>query len=150
MIFTSRLIGKGSSTSAIILVYLAMCLLAPWFHWHPETDHANTSGDRYHSHTLPFASPSSESGNDGHQQPAPDHFSADGQLLDEMQAPVETHSGNIASLGKLALKINFFGLFSAVISPPTFVVKTTIKFLPVQSPQDYFVLTATGPSPPLA
>lgn len=141
---------KRPSTSAIILVYLAMCLLAPWFHWHPETDHADISGDHYHSHTLPFASPSSESGNDGHQQPpALDHFSAEGQLLDEMQGPIEIRQGQINAASKFAWHIDFFNSPSAAISPPTFVVETILKFLPVQTPQDYFVLTATGPSPPL-
>jgi len=134
---------------ALIIAHLATCFLAPWFHQHPGHDHAEIKGGSYHSHAATFASHVQEFDQDHHDLQEALHLLEGSQLFDKMQASIETHFGQIFIPGKYVPQIDFLGLPSASISLPAFTVKTTLKLPPVQPNQNYFVLVATGLSPPL-
>ncbi len=135
---------------ALIITHLAAFFFAPWFHQHPGEDHAEVKGGFYHSHVSAFASQAQEFEQDHHDLPDVLHLLEGAQLFEKMQAAIAAHFGQIIAPGKLVPQIDFFGLPSAVISPPKFAVETALKLPPVQPTQDYFVLIATGLSPPLA
>lgn len=150
MIFFSRQNSKSPLAGALIIAHFATCFLAPWFHQHPGGDHAEVKGDFYHSHASTFTSHTPEFVQDHHDLREILHLLEGSQLFDKMQASSEAHFWQIIVPGKYVSQIDFFSLPTVSISLPAFVVKTTLKFRPIQPTQDYFVLIATGLSPPLA
>ncbi len=150
MIFSIRQTSKRSIAGACVIAYLTLCLLAPWFHQHPGHDHAEITGGSYHSHASTSASRAQEFDQDYHAWQEALHLLEGPPLFEKMQASIEAHFGQIIFLGKYAPQIDFLGLPSVSISPPAIVAKTSLKLPPIQAPQDYFVLIATGLSPPLA
>lgn len=149
MLFFSRQNSKSPLAGALIIAHFVTCFLAPWFHQHPGQDHAEVKGDSYHSHALPFASYAQEFDQDHHDWQEGLHLLEGSRLFDKVQASAVTHFGQVFVPGKCVVKIDFFGSNPASISLPAFVVKTIIKFPDIQPTQDYFVLIATGLSPPL-
>jgi|GEM_PF-4279735 len=150
MIFTSSKRCGSLTVGALIIAHLATCFLAPWFHQHPEQDHAKVKGDFYHSHVSAFASHAQEFEQDHHDLPDVLHLLEGSQLFEKMQAAIAAHFGQIFAPGKFVPQIDFFVSPFVENSPPNFFVKTVIKFSPVQPTPNYFVLIATGLSPPLA
>ena len=149
MIFPFRLTRKRLA-SALIVAHLVTCFLAPWFHQHPGHDHAEIKGGSYHSHASTFASQAQEFNQDHHDLQEALHLLEGSQLFDKMQASIEAHFGQIIAPGKFVPQIDFCGSPFVENSPPNFFVKTVIKLPPIQLARDYFALTATGLSPPLA
>jgi len=135
---------------ALIIAHLAACLLAPWFHQHPGQDHAEVKGDFYHSHASAFASHAPEFEQDHHDLPDILHLLEGSQLFEKMQAAIAAQFGQIFTPGKYVPQIDFFVSPFVENSPPNSVVKTVLKLPPIQPARDYFALTATGLSPPLA
>jgi hypothetical protein len=75
------------------------------------------------------------------------HLLEGSQLFDKIQAAIAVQFRHIFTPGKYVPQIDFFGLTSAGVSPPTIVVKTALKLPRVQPTQNYFVLIAAGLSP---
>lgn len=150
MIFFLRRNNQTLSTAALTITYLAVCLLSLWFHQHPGEDHAEVNGDFYHSHASSFVSHSLTSEQDHHDLPEGLHLLEGSSLFDKMQASITAHFGQILIPGKYVSQIDF--LISSFVenSPPNSVVNTVLKLPPIQTARDYFALTATGLSPPLA
>lgn len=134
----------------LIIAQWVALFFAPWFHQHPGQGHAEGKGDAYHAHAVPFTSHVPEFDKDRHDPQEGLHLLQGSRPFDTMQGLLEAHFGKIITPCKFASHVDFSGLLSAAISPPAFIVKTIFKFLPLQAPLDYFVLTATGLSPPLA
>ncbi|MGH7493651.1 MAG: hypothetical protein ACREOO_14840 [bacterium] len=135
---------------AMIFAHLVTCLLAPWFHQHPEQDHPEVKGAFYHSHVSSFTSQAQEFGQDHHDLPDGLHLLKGSQLFEKMHAAPAAHFGQFFTTAKFALQIDFFVSPIVENSPPNSVVKIVLKLPLVQSVRDYFALTATGLSPPLA
>lgn len=150
MTFFSRQICKSLLLGVLTIAHLATCLLAPWFHQHAGEDHAEVKGDFYHSHVSAVASHAHEFEQDHHDLPDGLHLLEGSQLLDKMQAAIAAHFGQICAPGKFAPQIDFFVSPVVENSPPHSVAKTVLKLPPIQPARDYFALTATGLSPPLA
>jgi hypothetical protein len=135
---------------ALIIAHLAACFLASWFHQHPDQDHAKITGGSYHSHVSAFASHAQEFEQDHHNLPDVLHLLEGSQLFEKMQAAIAAHFGQIFTPGQFVPQIDFFVSPFGENSPPNSVVKTVLKLPPIQPARDYFALTATGLSPPLA
>lgn len=150
MIFLSRQNSRSIPFGMLLVAYLATCLLAPWFHQHPGENHAELTGDSYHSHVSAFASPAQEFEQDHHGSQEGLHLLEGSQLFDKVQAAIATHFGQIFAPGKFAPQIDFLVSPFVENSPPNSIVKAVLKFPPIQPARDYFALTATGLSPPLA
>ena len=150
MIFFLRRNNQTLFAAVLIIAFLTACLLSPWFHQHPGRGHAEVKGDFYHLQASAFTSDPLESEKDRHAVQGALHLLEGSQLFDKMQASVETHFGQVFISGKYVPQFDFSVLPSATISLPVFTNKTTLKLQPVLPAQDYFALTATGLSPPLA
>ena len=136
---------------ALIIAQLGVYFFSPWFHVHPGEAHADMNCDFYHSHTSPFAQPPSESEKDSQYLQEMLHlFIVGHHPFDEMQGFFEANFWNTINQSIFAANVAFYVLSSALISPFTFAIKTIFGFLLSQPLQDYFVLTATDISPPLA
>lgn len=150
MTFFSRQICKSLLLGVLTIAHLAVGFLAPWFHQHAGEDHAEVKGDFYHSHVSAVASHAQEFDQDHHDLPDGLHLLEGSQLLEKMQAAISAHFGQIFTPGKFVLQNDFFVSPFVENSPPNSVVKTALKLPPIQTSRDYFALTATGLSPPLA
>ena len=148
MIFTSSKKRSSLAAGALIIAHFAVCFLAPWFHQHPEQDHAGVKGEFYHSHASAFTSHPPQSEQNHYDLPAALHHLEGSQLFDELKGTSEAHFGQIIFFGKYAPKIDLFGLPTPSISRPAFAAKTFLKLPPVPPTQSYFVLIAAGLSPP--
>ncbi|MCI0695732.1 hypothetical protein L0337_27480 [candidate division KSB1 bacterium] len=141
---------KYCLASALIIAHLVACFLAPWFHQHAGEDHAEIKGDFYHSHVSAVASHAQEFEQDHHDLPDGLHLFEGSQLFEKMQAAIAAHFGQIFTPGKFVPQIDFFVSPFVENSPPNSVVKIVLKLPPTQTARNYFALTATGLSPPLA
>ena len=150
MILSSQKNCNPLLAGALIIAHLATCLFAPWFHQHPDQDHAEITGGSYHSHISAFASHAQEFEQDHHDLQETLHLLEGSQLFEKMQAAIAAHFAQIFAPGKFLPQIDFFVSPFVENSPPNSVVKTILKLPPVQLARDYFALTAAGLSPPLA
>lgn len=150
MTFVSRQIYKSLLPGVLTIAHLAVGFLAPWFHQHAGEDHAEVKGDFYHSHISAVASHALEFEQDHHDLPDGLHLFEGSQLFEKMQAAIAAHFGQIFAPGKFAPQIDFFVSPFVENSPQNSIVKAVLKLPPIQPARDYFALTATGLSPPLA
>lgn len=150
MILFFRQNSKNLTISALVSAYLATCFFSLWFHQHPDHDHAEMKGSAYHSHVSALASHVQKFEQDHHDSRGSLHLLGDAPLFEKMQAAIPAHFGQVFTPGKFVQQIDSFVAPVVENSAQNSVVKTVLKLPPIQTARDYFALTATGLSPPLA
>ena len=147
MIFPLRPNSKSLLAGAVIVMHLAVCLLSPWFHQHPEHDHAEAKGGSHHAHGLPFTPlPFEHKDNDDHDDAILHLFTAGNSSLELLRDASSAHSGNSVA----AVVLRFVDRFAAAISNPALSRQIVYRSPILLNPQDYCVLSATNLSPPQA
>ncbi|MBC6952419.1 hypothetical protein DWB58_31290 [candidate division KSB1 bacterium] len=150
MSFFFRQATRRSFAVVCVIAHFATCLLTLWFHQHPGHDHAGVKGEFYHSHIPAVASHAPEFEQDHHSSRESLHLLEGSSLFDKMHASIAVHFAQIFIPGKFVPQIDFFAAPFVENSTPNSVVKIVLKLTPLQLVRDYFALTATGLSPPLA
>jgi len=147
MIFSSQKNCNPLLAGALIIAHLATCLLAPWFHQHPEQDHAEAKGDSYHAHASPFAPlPSEHEEDDDHEDAILHLFTVGNTSLELLRGAAPAHSENRVATVVLIV----VDWLVAAIPNPTLSRQGFFQSPILSNPQDYCVLSATNLSPPQA
>jgi len=150
MIFCTNTRKFGLSGIAVLVFYLISIILTPLFHKHPGEHHPGSTNTRYHSHTEPFTTHTSEHSDEDHREDAtPGHFSEPITASDEMVG-VSQAPGNIINSAKLASIVDIFIPKSSERCQSQVSQQNTLSLLSPQPQQDYCILTATNLSPPQA
>ena len=153
MDFFTKKMKVGLSGIVVLVFYLLSIVLTPLFHLHPGEYHPGSINTGYHSHAEPFATHTSEHGEDNNRENAIPHHS--GETITPFEDMVgvvhQVNPGNKINPSKFPSILDVLLYPTSSESCQNQLPRQNILYLvPPQCQRDYSVLTATNLSPPQA
>jgi len=134
----------------LVIAHLITCLLAQWLHQHGGHNHFGLKGCVYQLRIPAFLGEMQEFDQAQHDPDADLHLLKRNSPDNKLQDARTGQSGHHCALDNFVPPIDSCDSPIVENSPPYTAFKTAFKLAFIQTAREYFVLPATGLSPPLS